>query len=129
MKTLANELESYLHAPPHHAEGGITATFTCPEHFSGFNGHFPQKPVLPGIVQLMMAHYVATMGKKHPLIAVKRAKFTRLVKPLDPITVCAINAELSNDQLSNTIQSTVTLHVNDELCAQCVLVFTHKKNA
>lgn len=118
MKTLANELASYLHAPPHRTGNVITAIFTCPAHFSGFNGHFPQNPILPGIVQLMMAHYVATMGTKEPLITVKRAKFTRPVKPGEPITLYA-----TNEEISNTIQSTVTLHVNDELCAQCVLVF------
>ena len=48
-----------------------------------FNGHFPDFPVLPGVIQLGTAHRFAEsfMGGERPLKAVKKVKFSHVVLP------------------------------------------------
>ncbi|MFG1175109.1 hypothetical protein AAFN90_16270 [Erwiniaceae bacterium CAU 1747] len=55
--------------------------------FSGFRGHFPDNPLLPGIVQIMLARYTAAAGKSARLTGVKRCKFLHPIKPGDTVSV------------------------------------------
>ncbi|MBU1230981.1 MAG: hypothetical protein KKA55_05985 [Proteobacteria bacterium] len=57
--------------------------------FVGFDGHFPNRPVLPALVQLMAGSHCAVeaCGEDTAPIGVTRAKFLRPVQPGQPITV------------------------------------------
>ncbi|GHS87482.1 hypothetical protein FACS189487_03720 [Campylobacterota bacterium] len=54
------------------------ANFTLPSDFPAFNGHFPNNPVLPAVVMVMMAVYAITQkeGSKLQLKCMKKAKIT-----------------------------------------------------
>ena len=54
-----------------------------------FQGHFPGFAVLPGVVQLGMAHHFAEqfLGRAFTLKAVKKVKFTHVVVPGDAVAL------------------------------------------
>jgi 3-hydroxyacyl-[acyl-carrier-protein] dehydratase len=58
--------------------------------FIGFAGHFPGKPVLPAIVQLMMAQILIEEYEEQPLklSKVSRAKFIMPLQPEQEIITC-----------------------------------------
>jgi len=68
------------------AENGaefFSKIFVIPADFLAFQGHFPNYPILPGIVQIMMAEITISEIKQTECIIkeVQRGKFT---KPIDP---------------------------------------------
>ena len=54
-----------------------------------FRGHFPGNPLLPGVMQVEMAHLAMERitGANYRIIRVKKAKFTGQVFPGDQVTV------------------------------------------
>jgi 3-hydroxyacyl-[acyl-carrier-protein] dehydratase len=75
--------------------GEVSATFLFAPEFSGFRGHFPERPVLPGVCQIQCAMAVLRRwsGRSLSLSAVKRAKFLAPVGPGDEMVVTATVAE------------------------------------
>jgi len=63
--------------------------FTLPQDFPAFNGHFPDAPVLPAVVQIMMAVHVISegVGSSRKLKEIKKAKFAAVIKSGDVIDV------------------------------------------
>lgn len=72
-------------------ESVLAQRFLFPQHFVGFQGHFPDMPVLPAIAQLLTAASVirAHTGRNLRIAAVSKAKFLLPVKPGMEITVSA----------------------------------------
>ena len=52
-----------------------------------FQGHFPDFPILPGVVQLGTAHHFAEVVERRPLrlSEVKKLKFSRIVRPNEKV--------------------------------------------
>jgi 3-hydroxymyristoyl/3-hydroxydecanoyl-(acyl carrier protein) dehydratase len=65
----------------------IVGYFSFPDDFSGFQGHFPGNPLLPGIVQISLARFTAAQGGGDLIQHIKRCKFVNSIKPRDKITV------------------------------------------
>ncbi len=63
--------------------------FYFPKDFIGFQGHFPQFPTLPGIVQIIMAELTISevLQKKYSLKSVKQAKYSAPLSPEEEIFV------------------------------------------
>lgn len=63
--------------------------FTFEPDFIGFEGHFPDKPVLPAMVQLMTGAVASSQAAGKHLAArkVSRAKFLKPVLPGTPVEV------------------------------------------
>jgi len=70
--------------------GAAVGRYRFDEAFVGFRGHFPDRPILPAVVQIMAALHVAGEvwkgGSDIPL-SVDRAKFTLPIVPGDEIEV------------------------------------------
>lgn len=81
-----------------------------------FQGHFPQAPILPGVMQLQFAHQAAEemLGRRLTLKAVKKMKFVKVIEPSDRISV-----ELEGDEGSVVY----TIKKGDEVCSSGVLVY------
>ena len=66
------------------AEGDVaTAEISFPVSFSGFQGHFPEQPVLPGVCQIGAAVALAgrMRGTRQVLAEIVNAKFVAMVVP------------------------------------------------
>ncbi len=59
------------------ADGVISAKIKFRRHFTGFSGHFPDNPILPGVViiKIIIKMYELYKGKKYSLSVIKNAKF------------------------------------------------------
>lgn len=77
MNILVQEIKECMSGLTETAEGDLSARFVFPPDFIGFNGHFPDKPVLPGVckVQAVMVMFEQWHKRKIKLREIKLAKF------------------------------------------------------
>ena len=54
MRNIKSEIEQYMTGLAKE-EGKLTAHFAFPPEFIGFQGHFPEKKILPGVCQIQCA--------------------------------------------------------------------------
>lgn len=78
----------------------LSATFKFPENFIGFEGHFPQAKVLPGICQIECAAGMIerTLGREARLTEIVNAKFVAPVLPDEEIA-CSCGPIGAGDEL------------------------------
>ncbi len=79
-------------SPVDDVDGAVSRRFRFPGDFLGFQGHFPGAPVLPAVVQILMATMLVetALGSALCLSSVENAKFTRAVGADEEILVkCA----------------------------------------
>jgi 3-hydroxyacyl-[acyl-carrier-protein] dehydratase len=71
------------------ADGELTGEFFFPESFVGFAGHFPGHPLVPAVVQVLIAQTLIEerCGAPLRLTEFEGAKFFEQLRPLMPITV------------------------------------------
>ena len=64
-------------------------TLYVPKHLTYFDGHFPDTPVLPGVVQLLWVDHFARqlLGLEHGWKEMEAVKFNRLVLPDTTVTL------------------------------------------
>lgn len=92
--------------------------FTGKELF--FQGHFPEAPILPGVIQLAFAQQVAEemMGRVLTLSAVKKMKFTKVITPKDRIMV-----EVEKSDRENVLEISYRILKGNDVCSSGVLVY------
>jgi 3-hydroxymyristoyl/3-hydroxydecanoyl-(acyl carrier protein) dehydratase len=95
--------------------GEFAAGFVCPEAFVGFQGHFPDRPILPGIAQIMAVLH-ACAAVPPVLRGVKSCKFLRPVGPGEAIEV---RGSVSQD--GETLAITAAVTAGEALCASMTL--------
>jgi len=79
---MRREIDGYLEGFV--SEGDTAeAEITFENEFSGFSGHFPSQPVLPGVCQISLAMVMAERmrGTCQVLSEVVNAKFVSMVQP------------------------------------------------
>jgi len=76
----------------------LTACFVFPADFIGFQGHFPQKKLLPGVCQIQCIISMLEKWKKKNVVLVEivTAKFLSPVLPLEEI-ICECREIRDND--------------------------------
>ena len=96
------------------------------ESFIGFAGHFPGYPILPAILQTLLAQILAEQVVGEPLqfSTLQRAKFTRELRPDEQIDV-SLDCLEKNGQLHCATQ----LEVAGESAASFTMVFTKGASA
>lgn len=121
-----NQLEQEIRAagtPLRFGEAGFFKAFTFAADFVGFNGHFPDSPILPGVVQLMAGGVTAmdATGKTLRLVGVSRTKFIRQVVPGETLVVTGTLKEKDGILVAamtltceNETASTFTLTLTEE---------------
>ena len=94
-------------------------SFCFADSFIGFAGHFPDYPILPAILQTLMAHMMAEqiMGQSLQFLSLERAKFTRQLRPQEHIDV-----SLKCRDKEGHMRCTVQLEVAGESAANFTLV-------
>ena len=85
--TIWDEIDSIYNQAGENGAG--PCTFSVPVTFSGYRGHFPGNPILPGIVQLSFIRRLAErrLGRPLRLAGVRRIKYLRLITPDMPVTL------------------------------------------
>lgn len=94
------------------SQTGWQRSITLPADAVIFAGHFPGHPVLPAVVQCLMAQMAVEEGLGRPLLlkAVCQAKFTAVLGPEQEITLRVVPARKPG-------QWDCTLHADDILAA------------
>ncbi len=84
---LERELLTMAQGPVQELDGVLRQDFVLPPECLCFAGHFPQRPLLPAFVQIMLGRLVVAQGGAAAAFkAVERAKFTAPAGP-GPLTV------------------------------------------
>ena len=68
---------------------GWEKTYIFPVDFLGFQGHFPGNPIMPAILQIMIAREAINeqMGAEYDVLSVNRAKYMKVVTADTAVTV------------------------------------------
>jgi len=108
MSKLRQEIKSSMQAMEQVSDFKTSARFSFPKKFIGFKGHFPNKPILPGVCKIQAALLVLE-ERKHKNV---RLAEIILAKFFAPVT---FNQELIFDleeHPKNNSESTVTVKVS-----------------
>ena len=77
MNVLRREIRECMYLPVEEMAGGKVARFLFPENFTGFKGHFPSGPILPGVCKIQALIVLAENIHKNvfELKEIREAKF------------------------------------------------------
>ena len=87
MSVIKQEIKECLSGLKNTAAGNVSARFLFPASFTGFKGHFPGKPILPGIceIQAGIVIFEELHKKEGRLKKIVLAKFFNPVSPDEEI--------------------------------------------
>ncbi|MCL2390578.1 MAG: hypothetical protein FWD54_03335 [Endomicrobia bacterium] len=75
-------------------QDGNIFTFFIDKNFTAFQGHFPENPLLPGIVHIEIALFCLKKLLNKNDAALKEVKKAKFIKPILPDTaICAVITE------------------------------------
>lgn len=97
----------------------------CPAaDFIGFNGHFPDYPILPAMLQVLFGVLVSEkiLGKKLILKKLDKAKFMVQIKPEETIAVTSKIIQTAPDKPGTGIKARVTITVAEKKAASMTLL-------
>lgn len=99
--------------------GATCFTFRFPASDPTFAGHFPTRPLLPGVFQLEIARFAAELALKHPLSVreITKAKFLRPIIPDETLRV-----ELKLVAKADMIQARASFSVTGQPAGEAILL-------
>ena len=103
----------------------IIGKYSFSEDFTGFAGHFPGYPILPAVLQLLLAQLLIEKQKgcKVRVTRIVKAKFLSEIRPDDQITVHCIDAATDETQ-----RSKVNISCGERSVSSFNMSYTLKEN-
>ena len=98
----------------------MKTSFVIPASHPVFSGHFPEHPVVPGVLLLQQIEQAIIV--QYPAVRVmgiKRMKFLRMVMPDMPVDMEVVGKPISDD--GSSIDLTVRLYIAGEIAAKGIL--------
>ncbi len=120
MNLIRQQIETSALGPVEHMAGA--QSFCFEDDFLGFAGHFPDYPILPAVLQILLAQMVVeqVQGQRLMLLSAERAKFSRQLRPKDQIDVEVIIGENQGDlhckcqlRCEGTVAASFTLQLRE----------------
>ena len=101
------------------ADGTTAFEFRFSSAESVFAGHFPRRPLLPGVFQLQMAHFTAERVLNCPLKVseISKAKFLRPILPEELVRLA-----LKLSEQGGTIHARASLSVAGQPAGETILL-------
>ncbi|MEW6379957.1 MAG: hypothetical protein AB1611_10170 [bacterium] len=81
MNRLSDEIEHSMFGLREGSEGVIEAHFSFPPEFIGFQGHFPGKPILPGVCKIQATLLILKTWKRKK-VALKEIVLAKFFSPV-----------------------------------------------
>ena len=108
MTSLQNELKACFHSARTGQDGTLFFEFTYPATFTGFQGHFPDDPILPGVCLLQSLRVGLEQAWSVPLrlAEISNAKFIAPTRPGEKLAFNVTVAARQNGLL--TLKAKVT---------------------
>ena len=104
--------------PEINADGAAHFEFCFPAYDPTFTGHFPNRPLLPGVFQLEIVRVAAEAVLKQSLLVreIVKAKFLRPIIPAETVRV-----ELKLSEKPDTIQVRASFSVTGQPAGEAIL--------
>jgi len=104
--------------PQTNADGSVRFEFCFPTDDPTFAGHFPHRPLLPGVFQLEIVRIAAEATSKQTLLVreIVKAKFLRPIIPTETVRV-----ELKLTEKPDTIQARASFSVTGQPAGEAIL--------
>jgi len=110
MSRLRKEIKSSMQAIERASEFKTCARFNFGEKFIGFKGHFPNKPILPGVCKIQAALLILE-ERKHKNVRLAGIILAKFFAPVTFDQEVIFNLE---EHPINNVESTVTVKVSCE---------------
>lgn len=81
MNKLAQEIEQSMLGLQESSQEGGEARFLFPPEFIGFNGHFPERPILPGVCKVQAALLILKIWRKRK-VTLKEIVLAKFFSPV-----------------------------------------------
>ena len=119
MSKLGRAIKECMHGLGSDPQGNIKASFNFPLEFIGFKGHFPNKPILPGVCKIQAALLVLE-ERKHKNVRLAEIILAKFFAPVTFNQELIFNLE---EHPKNSSESTITVKVScdDKKIAQLQL--------
>lgn len=88
MNTLAENIQTCGCRPTQQTDRGWEKEYIFPQSFLGFQGHFPGRPILPAVVQVMIFResIAEKLNQNLEIETITRAKFLKVINPETSVT-------------------------------------------
>ncbi len=103
----------------------IERTFCFSKQFIGFNGHFPNNPVLPGVVQISCVRYMCSLffNRTLKLLQIQKVKFIKVIKPNEIFKISIVIKKVNDYIQANfTITSDIIKSLQDHIEKEEIIV-------
>lgn len=101
----------------------FTASFCFNKNLDVFKGHFPDMPILPGVMQLEMVRCTLekNTGSAYRIKKIRKAKFSGQIRPEELINVAVVLQQTDEDDL----HAKAVLEVNNKPAGKVSMVLEH----
>jgi len=105
--------------------GHIEAHFCFDKDLALFQGHFPGKPMLPGVMQIEMVRVMVEMTQKMPFM-INHIKKIKYLKPIFPGDHIKVKIELSEQ--NNSMAVSAILFVDEDRAGTLKMILSPVQN-